>query len=51
MNSFSTKSYIKEPKEESIDDEEDEDVDEEIVTPYSICNQTNVDLLVKRMNY
>lgn len=39
---------------EDVEDEEESDLndreEEDVVTPYSICNQTNVRLLVKRLN-
>jgi ribosomal protein S25 len=36
---------------EEIDEEEESEInDEDIVTPYSICNKTNVKLFVKRLN-
>jgi hypothetical protein len=31
--------------------ENNDAVEEDVVTPYSICNNTNVKLLVKRLNY
>jgi hypothetical protein len=37
---------------EEIDDEEENvyaSKEEDVVTPYSICNKTNVNLLVKRL--
>jgi uncharacterized membrane protein len=37
-----------------FDDDEDNDqnerAEEDVVTPYSICNQTNIKLLIKRLN-
>lgn len=42
--------YAFEDFDEDEENESNEKEEEDVVTPYSICNQTNVKLLVKRLN-
>jgi hypothetical protein len=37
-------------EEDDMDENQKDEEEEDIVTPYSICNKTNVQLIVKRLN-